>query len=110
MCVAFAVSAGSVVLLGLNTLIAAFTCGDDGPLDYGNASSAEKRLCQFSFDTHLNGSQHFSRTFTIVSLLALVVILLTGTLLALTRRRSWLVASLAVLVCVGMSTLVLLAL
>ena len=94
-----------MVLLALNALVAALTCGDDGALDYGTASAGEERLCRASFDTHLDGSEHFGRKVTILGLIALGAILVTGTLLAFTGRRGWLVASLGVLVALAAWTL-----
>jgi len=58
-------------------------------LDYGTASAGEERLCRASFDTHLDGSEHFSRKVTILGLIALGAILVTGTVMAFTGRRGW---------------------
>ena len=95
-----------MVLLALNALVAALTCGDDGALDYGTARAGEERLCRASFDTHLDGSEHFSRKVTILGLIALGAVLVTG-ILAFTGRRGWLVASVAVLVALAAWTLFL---
>src|SRR4029077_14810778 len=47
-CVAIAIGGASTALVELNALVAALTCGDDGPLDYGTASGAETGLCRVS--------------------------------------------------------------
>ena len=85
------VSSGvSLFLVGLSTLITALTCGDDGPVDYGTAGGAAKRLCSAS-----------SGDVELVYITTGIVVVAVGALLAVTGRLLWLRISLALIGLLG---------
>jgi hypothetical protein len=94
---AVALGAASLVLVALDLLTTALTCGDDGPLDDGTASAAVRHYCRISFHEHRDGSAHLSAAFTTLALLGVIAVAVAVVSLATTRRRNWLHASLAVL-------------
>jgi len=105
---AVAVGIGTIVLVGLNLLAAALTCGDDGPLDYGTAGAAARRYCEISFTENSNGIDQLSSTFVTLTLLVLGAVAFALGALLITRGRGWLNGALALLGLLGAWTLALL--
>lgn len=95
--VALVASIASALLVAFNAVVAPLACGDDGPLDYDTGGDAVRSYCQASFD----GSGHFSRVLTSLSVLALVLAGVTGMLLIVTRKRLWLYSSCTLLLLLG---------
>jgi len=106
---AVGIGLGVAVLVVFNLLVAALTCGDDGPLDYGTGGAAVERYCRISFEEHLDGTSHHSATFSLLCVIALGAGVAAGAALAITRRRGWLYAALTLLGLLAALTFMVLA-